>query len=143
MTTSMKQAIRSIEPLLEKRSLATFLEVFRPWLTLTDLGILDVLHLPHGILRDKLELVHSELSKILDVLTEEQAQEAAARLLAPITVYASVTDLFDARPSGSSLVWDGANWLFVCDPRTRLRDTRATYREALAEVRRHLGHGSE
>lgn len=139
----MKQAVRSIGPMLEKKSLATFLDVFRPWLTLTDLDIMDVLHVPHGLLSNKLERVHTELSRLLDVLTDEQAQEAAVRILAPITVHASVSDPFDQRPSGATLVWDGANWLFVCDPRTRQRDTRATYREALAAVRRHLGHASE
>lgn len=136
---SIKDAIASTRDLRERGRLP-LLDVLRPWMAITGLGFKDALHLTHDDLVEGLVRVHARLGDSLDIFDEDQLQEAACRCLGSVTVYAEmITDGELAVRHGQNIEWDGGKWVYISDPKMRMRETASSYREALRAVREQLG----
>lgn len=136
---TLKDAIRDIERLKSDPN-APIIEVLRPWMTITGLTFKDALHLKMSDAVEGLVRVHDKLGEVLDVLDEDQLQEAACRCLHSITVYGEmISDGEITLRQGQTLVWDGSNWLYTTDARLRQRGSSKSYAEALAAVQEMLG----
>jgi len=136
---TMKDAIREIKTLSEDTNVP-IIDVLRPWMVITGLTFKDALHLTHHDAIEGLMRVYAKLAEVLDVLDDDQVQEAACRCLKRITVYGEmITDGTVAVRHGQNVEWDGASWLYTADPKLRQRGSTKSYREALAAVREIVG----
>lgn len=132
---TIKGAIQEIAGLMEDTNVP-IIDVLRPWMAITGLSFKDALHLTHHDALKGLAAVYGKLGEVLDVLDEDQLQEAACRCLKTITVYGEmITDGTVAVRHGQNIEWDGNNWAFITDPKMRQRGTSKSYSEALKIVR--------
>jgi len=136
---TIKEAILEIKHLMEDVEVP-IIDVLRPWMTITGLNFKDALHLTHQSALEGLRAVYQKLGEVLDVLDEDQLQEAACRCLKNITVYGEMIEDGDvAVRHGQTLSWDGSSWNYVTDPKLRQRGSSKSYREALKDIREMLG----
>lgn len=136
---TMKDAIREIKTLAEDTNVP-IIDVLRPWMVLTGLTFKDALHLTHHDAIEGLMRVYAKLAEVLDVLDDDQIQEAACRCLKNITVYGEmITDGEVALRHGQTISWDGSTWHYTTDPKLRQRGSSKSYAEALNAVREMLG----
>jgi hypothetical protein len=136
---NIKDAIASIRDLREDANIP-LIDLMRPWMTITGLGFQDAVHLTHQDLVAGLVRVHARLGDSLDIFDEDQLQEAACRCLKRVTVYGEmITDGELAVRHGQNIEWDGSTWVFISDPKLRMRETTMSYREALKAVQDRLG----
>lgn len=137
--TTLKQAIIEISKLQEDSNVP-IIDILRPWMAITGLTFKDALHLTHYDAIQGLMRVYAKLGEVLDVLDEDQIQEAACRCLKTVTVYGEmITDGTVAVRHGQNISWDGNNWLYTSDPKMRQRGQTKSYPEALAAVRELMG----
>lgn len=135
----IRHAIQSIAR-LQQATNPPLIEVLRPWMVITGLTFKDALHVSYEDLQRGLDAVHEKLSGVLDVLDEDQLQEAACRSLKTVTVYGEMmTDGDVAVRHGQNIDWDGSSWNYVTDPKLRQRGASKSYAEALAAVREIVG----
>jgi len=136
---SIKDTIASLKHLHENVNVP-LIDLMRPWMVITGLDFKDAVHLTADGLVQALLRVHGKLGDSLDLLDEDQLQEAACRCIKKVTVYGDLVDGGDgARSHGQDLSWDGSTWNFVVDPKLRMRETSKRYLEALAAVKERLG----
>jgi len=136
---TLKEAIVEIGNLTENTNLP-IIDILRPWMAITGLTFKDALHLTHNDAVEGLLRVHTKLAEVLDVLDEDQIQEAACRCLKTVTIYGEmITDGTVAVRHGQNIVWDGSDWHFTADPKMRQRGSSKSYREALTAVRELMG----
>ncbi len=130
---TIKEAIQEIGSLTDDKPI---IDILRPWMAITGLTFKDALHLSHGEAIEGLKAVHNKLGEVLDVLDEDQLQEAACRCLKDITVYGEMMSHGDVTVRhGQNLNWDGTAWIYISDPKLRQRDSSKSYAEALKIVR--------
>jgi hypothetical protein len=136
---TLKAAILEIAKLQENANVP-IIDVLRPWMAITGLTFKDALHLTHQDAVEGLLRVHAKLAEVLDVLDEDQIQEAACRCLKDVTVYGEmITDGEVAVRQGQNISWDGSSWNYVVDPKMRQRGSSKSYATALGAVRELLG----
>ena len=136
---TLKEAIAEIGNLRESPNVP-IIDVLRPWMAITGLTFKDALHLTHNDAIEGLLRVHTKLAEVLDVLDEDQIQEAACRCLKTVTVYGEmITDGTVAVRHGQNIAWDGSTWHYTADPKMRQRGSTKSYSEALAAVREAMG----
>jgi hypothetical protein len=139
MPQTVKDAIASIANIGHDTN-SPLIDILRPWMTITGLGFKDALHLVHHDLIEGLMRVHNKLGESLDIFDEDQLQEAACRCLGRVTVYGEmITDGDIAIRHGQNIEWDGTTWVFISDPKMRMRGTSKSYPEALATVQKIVG----
>jgi hypothetical protein len=137
--SQIKNSIASIRDLHENTNIP-LINLMRPWMAITGLSFKDALHLTHLDLVEGLVRVHARLGDSLDIFDEDQLQEAACRCLKKITVYGEmITDGEFAVHRGQDIEWGGSSWVFISDPKLRMRETSMSYREALKAVQERLG----
>lgn len=141
---SIRTAIESIPEVVGDSdritSAISIQKLLKPWLIITGLELKDALHQTPDRLRDDLQTVYSGLRAVLGLLPEDQLQEAACRLLGTFEIYGeAISDGTFSIEQSCSISWDGNGWLFISDPKLRLRETAQTYQKAVAEVRKILG----
>jgi hypothetical protein len=135
---SIKDAIAGLRHLPENVNVP-IIDLMRPWMTLTGLEFKDAVHMTADDLVKKLLAVHAKLGDSLDLLDEDQLQEAACRCLKKITVYGDLVGEGDIVLShGQDVSWDGSTWNFVVDPKLRMRQTSKHYLEAITAVKELL-----
>ena len=136
---TLKQAIVEIGNLRENTNVP-IIDILRPWMAITGLTFKDALHLTHRDALDGLMRVYGKLGDVIDVLDEDQIQEAACRCLKTVTVYGEmITDGTVAVRHGQNIAWDGTTWHYTADPKMRQRGSTKVYAEALAAVRGAMG----
>jgi len=136
---TLKEAIQEVSKIKEGANLP-IIDILRPWMAITGLTFKDALHLTHKDAVEGLMRVHTKLSEVLDVLDEDQIQEAACRCLKTVTVYGEmITDGTVAVRHGQNIAWDGTTWHYTADPKMRQRGTTKSYAEALGAVREMMG----
>jgi len=136
---TLKDAIVEIGNLREDTNVP-IIDVLRPWMAITGLTFKDALHLTHYDAIQGLMRVYTKLGEVLDVLDEDQIQEAACRCLKTVTVYGEmITDGTVAVRHGQNIAWDGSTWHYTADPKMRQRGTTKSYTDALAAVREAMG----
>lgn len=136
MTT--REAIAGLRHLHENVNVP-IIELLRPWMIITGLDFKDAIHLTADDLVKQLLRVHAKLGDSLDLLDEDQLQEAACRCLKKITVYADPVDDGEvAVRHGQDVDWDGTSWVYITDPKLRMRESSKHYSEAIAAVRARL-----
>lgn len=137
--STIREAIESIAR-LQQATNPPIIEVLRPWMIVTGLTFKDALHVSYADLQKGLDAIHDKLSGVLDVLDEDQLQEAACRSLKTVTVYGEmITDGDVAVRHGQNIEWDGSAWNYVTDPKLRQRGSSKSYAEALTTVRQIVG----
>jgi len=137
--TTLKDAILEIRK-LEDDTNVPIIDILRPWMAITGLTFKDALHLTPADAINGLIAVHKKLGEVLDVLDEDQLQEAACRCLKTVTVYGElITDGDVAVRHGQNIQWDGNTWVFITDPKMRQRGSSKSYSEALKIVREFIG----
>jgi len=136
---SIKNTIAGLRHLHENVNVP-LIDLLRPWMVITNLDFKDGVHLTADDLVQKLLRVHAKLGDSLDLLDEDQLQEAACRCLKKITVYGElIEDGEIILKHGQDIEWDGSTWIFICDPKLRLRETSKLYLNALEAVKQRLG----
>jgi len=142
--TTLQQALGSIESLPTKKAPDVPLhDLIRPWLAITDLGIREALHITAEHLHRDLCAVHNGLASYLKVMgttpDPDELQEAACRLIGQMEVLGDgFVDGDISMQSKVPLKFEGGTWVYWSDPKMRMRQTKATFREALVEVREML-----
>lgn len=146
MEQNIKSAFKTIGDLLRNDGLGglTFAEMMHLWISITDLELKDVIHLTPAQTQRELTLVHEKLRDVVDILDGDQLQEAACRLIKNVKVHRDpLGDIDFSVESGVDLNWDGNRWRFVSDPKLRLQEGAATYREALGKIQDMLNSSGE
>lgn len=139
MAHTLKDTINEIATLRDNPD-ATIMDALRPWMVITGLSFKDALHLSYPQVTEGLFAVYNKLEDVIDVLDDDQIQEAACRSLKKITVVGdTITDGDVAVRSGKDISWDGTTWAWISDPKLRQRNTSKSYREALSAVLEELG----
>jgi hypothetical protein len=144
---TIQQAIEDIQRLAKKHSESgediPLGDLLRPWLAITDLDIKDALEQSAADLWANLRAVHTGLSGYLAVMgsmpNPTELQEAACRLMASFSV--AGTNIVDGDISlqqKMTIVFEGGVWVYITDPKLRMRETTTNFREALAKVREML-----
>lgn len=144
---TIQQAIDDIQRLSEKYANDPFeiplSDLLRPWLAITDLGIKDALGLSAKEIWAHLDSVLGGLSGYLAVMgsmpNPTELQEAACRLMGSFTI--AGTNIIDGDltlQQKMTLVFEGGVWVYITDPKLRMRETSVSFREALAKVRKML-----
>lgn len=130
----------SIQNISQKRLADTpLITVLRYWMTITGLDFKDAIHVSFEEMSRDLENIHDRLASVVDVLDDDQAQEAACRLLEQIHIYSD--DMDDEEVSARSRItvkWDGSAWQFICDPKLRLRESKPRFVDAREAVLKML-----
>jgi hypothetical protein len=133
---SIKEAVGSLVSLREDLPL---IDLMRPWLVITGLEFTDAVHLTCSELVAGLEKVRDRLGDSIDLLDEDQLQEAACRCIKKVTVYGDpMIDGDFAVRSGRTIEWDGSRWIYVSDPKLRLTESSQHYAAALEAVRAQM-----
>lgn len=148
MTQSIKSTIASLEYLFEEGTLRTstsLMDVLRPWLIITGLDVQDLLHKPWTELVAPLLRIHKKLPSVLSILDEDQAQEAACREIKSVDVFSDLNDDFFeevdlAGRTKITVAWDDLleKWVWIGDPKLRIRETSRRFIEARDSVREML-----
>lgn len=135
----IRHAIESIGR-LQQATNPPLIEVLRPWMVITGLTFKDALHVSYADLQGGLDAIHEKLNGVLDVLDEDQLQEAACRCLKTVTVYGEMMKDGDvAVRHGQNIEWDGNAWNYVTDPKLRQRGSSKSYAQAMTAVREMVG----
>jgi hypothetical protein len=136
---SIKESIAGLKPLHENINVP-LIELLRPWMIIAGLEFKDGVHLTADDLVQKLLRVYAKLGDSLDLLDEDQLREAACRCLKKITVYGDFIEDGDiVFKHGQDIEWDGSTWVFISDPKLRLRETSKLYEHALDAIKQRLG----
>lgn len=136
--TPLKDTIAGLRWLSENINVP-LIQLLRPWMVITGLEFQDGVHLTADQLVNSLLRVYGKLGDSLDLLDEDQLQEAACRCLKKITVYGEMIDSSVAAQQKQDVEWDGSTWVFIADPKMRLRETSKSYVQALGAVKERLG----
>ena len=137
--TDIKNTIAGLRHLHENINLP-LIDLLRPWMVITGLEFKDGVHLTADSLVEKLLRVHAKLGDSLDLLDDDQLQEAACRCFKKITVYGELIEEGDiVLKHGQDIEWDGSTWIFISDPKLRMRETSKLYLNALEAVKQRLG----
>lgn len=146
MKQSIIDTIKGIETIVDGagnvRSNVGLIDVLRPWLVLTGLEMHDFLHYSWERLTQPLSRVHAMLASVLGVLDEDQAQEAACRLLKEVSILGElIEDEGVAERLKIDIKWDDASksWLWLSDPKLRNRASAPRFVEARDAVLEMLG----
>lgn len=141
MEQSIKPIIQALTQIdLDNPESARLVDLFQPWLIITDLELKDVIHLSAGDLGANLRDIRDSLSGLTDVIDDDQLQEAACRKIKRIDIYGEyIEDATVAERQKVTLNWDGAKWMYVCDPKLRQQESCASYKGAKAAVFEMLG----
>lgn len=136
---TLKETIAGLKHLHENINVP-LIELLRPWMIITGLEFKDGVHLTADDLVQKLLRVYAKLGDSLDLLDEDQLREAACRCLKKVTVYGElVEDGGIVLKHGQDIEWEGSTWVFISDPKLRLRETSKFYEHALEAVKQRLG----
>jgi len=147
--TTLQQALTAIESLPTKKAMDIPLhDLIRPWLSITDLGIREALQVSAGQLFADLCAVHEGLASYLKVMgttpDSDELREAACRLIGQMDVLGEgFVDGDISMQHKMTLKFEGGVWVYVSDPRMRLRQSKEKFSEALAEVRQLLASPTE
>jgi hypothetical protein len=135
---NLKDTIAGLRHLHENINVP-LIELLRPWMIITGLDFKDGVHLTADELVQKLLRVYVKLGDSLDLLDEDQLREAACRCFKKVTVYGElVEDAGIVLKHGQDIEWDGNTWIFISDPKLRMRETTKVYAHALEAVKQRL-----
>lgn len=138
MSYTVQQAISSIKHLQENTNVP-LIDLLRPWMVITGLDFKDAIHLTHMQLTNGLCRIYNRLGDSLDIFDGDQLQEAACRCLQTVTVYGEPLQEEDTAVAvGQTIQWDGSRWIFISDPKMRLRESAPSYKEALEQVKKQI-----
>lgn len=149
---TIQQAINDIQNLTQKHGAVLkegqagevpLAKLLRPWLAITDLELEDALALSATELWEQLSKVDKGLSGYLAVMGStpdpSQLQEAACRLMGGFTIAGSNVVEGDIEITQKmSIVFEGGAWIYVTDPKLRIRESAADFKTALKAVRQML-----
>jgi hypothetical protein len=141
---TIQQAINDIAILSKTPAAeAPLAKLLRPWLAITDLELEDALTRNATELWDQLARVHKGLSGYLAVMGStpdpDELQEAACRLMGSFEIMG--TNIIEGDidiTQKMSIVFEGGSWIYITDPKLRLRQTSDKFRTALKAVRQML-----
>lgn len=136
MTTTMKDTIRSLRKLkLGSPDEEPVIHLIGPWMTVTDLELMDVIHLPLCQIVSDLVTIREALSDVVDVMDDDQVQEAACRKIGKLNVYGDmIQDAGVAERAKITINWDGGRWLYITDPKLRMTESSVSYKTAKEAV---------
>jgi hypothetical protein len=137
MTQAIKTAITSLKNLKLGAPFGEepLISLIRPWMIITDLELLDAIHLNLNDLREQLSSIRDSLTDVIDIVDEDQLQEAACRKIKSINVYADmIPDRDVAERAKLTINWDGGKWLYITDPKLRMTESSTSYKEARKAV---------
>jgi len=133
---TIKQAISHIGDLKEDSPL---LDVLRPWMIITGLELKDAIHVNFIQMLQGLKHIYAKLGPVVDVMEEDQLQEASCRYLGTITVYGDFIEEGGlALQQSQRITWQNGKWHFTADPSLRQRGESSVYLDALKQVKEGL-----
>ena len=140
--TDIKTNILGIKNLLDEKKPedVPLVDLLRVWMVITDLEIMDAMHLSVSELGEHLISIHEKLSGILDVVDEDQLQEAACRQIGKINIYGDFIQEGEvAERMKLTVSWDGGKWLYITDPKLRMTESCGNYKSAKNAIFEMLG----
>ena len=133
----MSQTIKTTITGLKSLKLGTgagkepLINLIRPWMIITDLELMDAIHLNVEELQGQLSSIRDSLMDVIDIVDEDQLQEAACRKIKSMNVYADmIPDQDVAERAKLTINWDGSKWLYITDPKLRMTESSSSYKAA-------------
>lgn len=116
------------------------INLIRPWMIITDLELIDAIHLDVESLQNQLSDIRDSLKDVIDIVDEDQLQEAACRKLKTVHIYGDMIQDEDiAERAKLTINWDGGKWVYITDPKLRMTESSNSYLEAKEAVCQMLG----